>query len=179
MPVHDWSNVDPNVFHDFHQTWSINIRNALNGGILPKGYSALVEQHAAGLIPDVLALQRRADGKRWSEPSGGLLMATPPNTRHIFQTNEQSLTARANRIAIRHRLGEVVCIMEITSPGNKSSRAAVQAFVEKTVEFLARASTFSSSTCFRRPREIRRDSTRRFGTVLRRINRSSSLPIDR
>ena len=30
MPIHDWTRVDANVFHDFHQTWSISIRNALN-----------------------------------------------------------------------------------------------------------------------------------------------------
>ncbi|HVA48891.1 MAG TPA: DUF4058 family protein [Pirellulales bacterium] len=93
MPVHDWSRVDANLFHDFHQAWSIGIRNALNGGLLPKGYSALVEQHEVS-------------------------------------------AARANRIAIRHPLGEVVSVIEIVSPGNKSSRRALRAFVDKTVGFL-------------------------------------------
>lgn len=97
MPVHDWSRVDANVFHHFHQRWTIAICDTLNAGLLPPGYSALVEQHAGGLIP---------------------------------------LAARANRIVIRHRLGEVVCVVEIVSPGNKSSRAALRAFVEKTIEFL-------------------------------------------
>ena len=32
--------------------------------------------------------------------------------------------------------GEVVCIIEIVSPGNKGSRAALRRFVEKTREFL-------------------------------------------
>src|SRR5207249_10635168 len=59
MPIHDWTRVDANLFHDFHQTWTIAIRNAMNGGLLPKGYSALVEQHAGGLVPDVIALERR------------------------------------------------------------------------------------------------------------------------
>src|SRR5437868_2765272 len=71
MPVHDWSRVDANLFHDFHQTWTINLRNALNGGLLPKGYSALVEQHAGGVVPDVLALQRRSRPNRPTEPTGG------------------------------------------------------------------------------------------------------------
>jgi hypothetical protein len=44
--------------------------------------------------------------------------------------------ARGNRITIRHPLGRVVCVIEIVSPGNKSSRSALRAFVEKTVEFL-------------------------------------------
>jgi hypothetical protein len=46
------------------------------------------------------------------------------------------LAARANRIAIRYRLGEVVCILEIVSPGNKSGRTALRKFVEKTIDCL-------------------------------------------
>jgi hypothetical protein len=49
---------------------------------------------------------------------------------------KNTLAARANRIAIRHRLGEVVCILEVVSPGNKSGRAALRAFVEKSIECL-------------------------------------------
>lgn len=43
MPIHDWTRVDAGLFHDFHQDWTIEIRRMLNGGILPKGYVALVE----------------------------------------------------------------------------------------------------------------------------------------
>jgi hypothetical protein len=46
------------------------------------------------------------------------------------------LRRKANRIAIRHRLGEVVCIIEIVSPGNKASRHAINQFVDKTHDFL-------------------------------------------
>jgi hypothetical protein len=60
MPVHNWSRVDANLFHHFHQGWTMAICNALNAGRLPKGFSALVEQRAGGLIPDVLARQRRS-----------------------------------------------------------------------------------------------------------------------
>lgn len=109
MPIHDWTRVDANLFHDFHQTWTINIRNGLNGGLLPKGYSALVEQHAA---------------------------ATPPKTRHVIRAQEEISAKRGNRITIRHSLGRVVCIIEIVSPGNKGSRSALRSFVDKTVDFL-------------------------------------------
>src|SRR5438105_7894620 len=93
MPIHDWSRVDANLFHDFHQTWTISIRNALNNGLLPKGYSALVEQHAGGLVPDVLALERRS--------------------------KQETLAHCANYITVRCRLGRVVCILETVSPGSK------------------------------------------------------------
>lgn len=137
MPIHDWSRVDANLFHDFHQTWTIAIRNALNAGLLPKGYSALVEQHAAGVVPDVLALQRRPRGNRPAEPLGGALVtATAPRTRHVIRAQQESSAHRGNRITIRHPLGRVVCVIEIVSPGNKSSRSALRSFVEKTVDFL-------------------------------------------
>jgi hypothetical protein len=103
MPMHDWSAVEPTIYHHFHQQWSVAIVDALNAGLLPPGLSALIEQHAGGLVPDVLTVD---------------------------------LLRRANRIAIRHRLGDVVCIIEIVSPGNKASRSAVRQFVEKTLEFL-------------------------------------------
>lgn len=135
MPVHDWSRVDANVFHHFHQQWTIGICNTLNAGLLPPGFSALVEQRAGGLAPDVLALERRSGPGRPAKLAGGLVTATPPKTSLVRQA-KAVLAARGNRIVIRHRLGEVVCVMEIVSPGNKSGRAALRAFVEKSIEFL-------------------------------------------
>src|SRR5947209_12571541 len=135
MPIHDWTRVDANLFHDFHQTWTIAIRNALNGGLLPRGFSALVEQHAAGLVPDVIALQRRSRPGRPSEPTGGAVVtATPPKVRHVVRAEEEVSAARGNRVTIRHPLGRVVCVIEIVSPGNKKARSALRSFVEKTVE---------------------------------------------
>ena len=135
MPVHDWCRVDANVFHHFHQRWTIAICDTLNAGLLPSGYSALVEQHAGGLVPDVLTLERRSRPSRPVEPVGSVLTATPPKTSFVRQA-KAILAARGNRIVIRHRLGEVVCVLEIVSPGNKSGRAALRAFVEKTIDFL-------------------------------------------
>lgn len=135
MPVHDWSRVDANVFHHFHQRWTIAICDVLNGGLLPAGYSALVEQHAGGLVPDVLAVPRLSQSNRPTESAKNVLTVTPPQTSLVRQA-KAVLAARANRIVIRHRLGEIVCVLEIVSPGNKSSRAALRAFVEKTLEFL-------------------------------------------
>src|SRR5260370_39333353 len=136
MPIHDWTRVSANLFHDFHQVWTTAIRNALNSGLLPKGYSALVEQHAGGLVPDVLALQRRRRTSTPNEPTGGAVVTATPRTRHVLRATEEILSARGNRITIRHPLGEVISVIEIVSPGNKGSRAALRSFVEKTVDFL-------------------------------------------
>jgi hypothetical protein len=42
MPIHDWTRVEPGDFHDFHQCWTVEIRNALNRGLLPPDYMARV-----------------------------------------------------------------------------------------------------------------------------------------
>src|SRR5580692_6060925 len=131
MPMHDWTQVEPTISHHFHQQWSIAIADALNAGLLPSGLSALIEQHTGGVGPDVLAVERRRP--RRPAPGG---TATIPHTRMTIKTQGATLLRRANRIAIRHRLGEVVCIIETVSPGNKASQSAVRSFVEKTHEFL-------------------------------------------
>lgn len=139
MPVHDWSRVDANLFHDFHQTWTICIRNALNGGLLPPGYSALVEQHTGGVEPDVLTLETHYKPRKPPSRSGGAILAAPPplDWQRIETLDTPNLLARrANRISIRHLLGRVVCVLEIVSPGNKNGKAALAKFVEKTVGFL-------------------------------------------
>ncbi len=134
MPVHDWSEVDANVFHHFHQYWSVEICKALTDD-LPDGYSALVEQHSPKLIPDVLAVERRPKSKR-PRSGGGVATLPAPRTRYAKESKEQTLAGRGNRIAIHHRMGDIVCIIEIVSPGNKQSRPALRAFVDKTVDFL-------------------------------------------
>jgi hypothetical protein len=132
MPMHDWTRVEPTIYHHFHQQWTAEICKRLNP-LLPPGLSALLEQHSGGVVPDVLTIERR---KRKRPPSGPAATATAPRTRLRIESQAQASVRRANRVAIRHRLGEVVCVIEIVSPGNKSGRAAVRQFVEKTHEFL-------------------------------------------
>src|SRR5437879_305473 len=112
MPVHDWTRVDVILFHHFHQAWTITISNSLNSGLLPKGFFALVEQHAAGVVPDVIALQGKRRTKPPPEPTGGnVITATPPKTHHVIRAEEAISAKRGNRITIRHPLGRVVCVI--------------------------------------------------------------------
>lgn len=59
-----------------------------------------------------------------------------PQTRYAKESKEHTLAGRGNRIAIHHRMGDIVCIIEIVSPRNKHSRPALKAFIDKTVDFL-------------------------------------------
>jgi Protein of unknown function (DUF4058) len=135
MPMHNWKSVDSSVYHHFHQQWAMAICNRLNAGMLPTGYSALVEQHAAGLVPDVLAIERGRKGHR-KPIQGNVATLVEPRTRLKVDTADQVLVRRASRIAIRHRLGDVVCMIEIVSPGNKAGKLSIRSFVAKTLEFL-------------------------------------------
>jgi hypothetical protein len=101
---------------------------------------ALVEQHSGALVPDVLALETdRFESRDWSSGRGGAAVATePPKTRFISRGAEEAVYAvKANRVAL-HREDETVAVIEIVSPGNKSSRSAVRQFADKSLELLGR-----------------------------------------
>jgi hypothetical protein len=100
MPIHDWTRVSAGTFHDFHQGWTIEIRNTLNSGVLPDGYYAMADQRVSGPEPDIIALRLRSP-----EPNGGLAVAeTPPLIQRAARVEtETALYARkANRIVIHH-----------------------------------------------------------------------------
>jgi Protein of unknown function (DUF4058) len=134
MPIHDWTRVEAGDFHDFHQCWVVAIRNALNTGLLPPGYMAMAEQVTGRPIPDVVTLHAH-------EPKGGLeggiaVATAPPTARLIAKFERINYAKRADRVVIRHGRGKVVAIIEILSPGNKESRAALRTFVEKAADIL-------------------------------------------
>ena len=136
MPLHDWTRVQSGLFHEFHQSWSVRIKDALNGGLLAKDFYALVEQKVDGPEPDVIAVEL----KNRAKPPGGASTATlePPKAALTARvaSDASRYARRANRISIRHHLGRVVAVIEIVSPGNKDGRDALRSFVQKAVAFL-------------------------------------------
>lgn len=135
MPIHDWTKVPAGLFHHFHQDWSIEIARTLNRGRLPRGLAALVEQRAGPPESEVLAIETKAG---WGEAAhnGGVATVTPPATRFVRRSTEQIYAGRANRIVVKHHLGRTIAVIEILSPGNKDSRAALRDFLEKTIDFI-------------------------------------------
>jgi hypothetical protein len=140
MPIHDWTRVDPGVFHDFHLAWIAEIRRSLNGGLLPRGYYALAEQVMGDFGPDVLALRRPISGSLSadSEPSGGIaVVEAPPKVRFHAQAELDRYAAKARRVVIRHRSRhQIIAIIEIVSPGNKNGQTEFAAFVHKASQTL-------------------------------------------
>jgi uncharacterized protein DUF4058 len=141
MPVHDWTRVDASVFHGFHVTWVAELAGRLNQ-ILPAKYYALPEKTVIGLEPDVVTLDlgRAGDGSESTNGAGpaghsgqsGLRLTTSPPKVEIALS--RPAVGKQRIIAIRRSAGDQV--VDVVSPGNKSSGHAIRAFVAKAVELL-------------------------------------------
>jgi hypothetical protein len=146
MPVHDWTRVDAGVFHDFHTMWLVFLRNAIRR-VLPAGYYVMTEQKALGYGPDILTLGRPQSPSsndsgngtgNANGADGGISVITAPPKVLISRTSDIPRNEYKRRwIAVRHISGDrVVAILEVVSPGNKSSEEALRAFTAKAAEFL-------------------------------------------
>lgn len=142
MPIHDWTRVSAGTFHDFHCSWTPEIKKALNTGLLPPDYYAMAEQVVGEFGPDVLALQMPVAGEQPlpSKGAGGTAVATaPPQVRFTASAEEDVYARKRRRVVIRHSSDDrIIAFLEIVSPGNKSSRHAWQSFVNKAVACLER-----------------------------------------
>ncbi len=147
MPIHDWARVQAGVFHHFHHAWIEEITRALNTGLLPDEYYALAEQRAAGLGREVLTLEAAPGGRggppsRRSEPaptSGVALLTSPPRAGLTAETDMEFYRRKQNAVVVRHASDDrIVAMVEVVSPGNKSSRRAMRSFVEKAAELVDR-----------------------------------------
>jgi hypothetical protein len=143
MPIHDWTRVSAGTFHAFHLSWISEIQLALNDGILPSSYYAQAEQIVGPLGPDVLTLQTNdyppaANGAAPQPASTGVAVA-PPHARVIATAEMDDYVLKRRTVVIRHSSNDrIVALIEIISPGNKSSRHALRSFVEKALEALYR-----------------------------------------
>lgn len=140
MPMHDWTRVPDGIFHAFHHRWISAISDVLNGGLLPKNLYALPEQVTSRLGPDVLTLQRPDIVESGDHSIGaGTAVRSRPKTRYVQESEKEFYRRRRKSVVIRHVSDDhIISIVEIVSRGNKSSRNAMQAFVDKACALLER-----------------------------------------
>lgn len=140
MPMHDWTRVAAGIYHAFHHEWISEITRALNRGLLPESLYALPEQVAAGFGPDVLTLQDvNAAGASGSGGGGATLARVKPRATHTAKLAGGVQPRRKSLVAVRHVSGDrIVAMIEIVSPGNKTTASAFRAFVQKAGELLTR-----------------------------------------
>jgi hypothetical protein len=133
MPIHDWTRVDHGTFHDFHQGWCPTIRTALNKGVLPPGYSAMVEQHADRGIPDILTLELTAPQPNGNatavgstDPGAGLTSAAtaPPKVQFTAEFEADTYTRLRKTVVIRRGDDRVVALIEIALPATSPAGTA-------------------------------------------------------
>lgn len=109
MPLHDWNRMSDGQFHHFHNAWIYQLAEALNAGLLPSEFLAAGEP--AAIAHEVASDSQASETMRYER--------------------------KRDRLTIRHVSGDrVVAVVEIVSPGNKSSRARWEAFLGKAVDFL-------------------------------------------
>jgi Protein of unknown function (DUF4058) len=148
MPVHDWSRVDAGIFHDFHHSWIEHVKGLLNSGALPPDHYALAEQQTSHFGPDVLTLQYKSARDTDQEAreqlgydarsNGGGVIVSRPKARLAGETDLEFYRRKQNVVAVRHVSGDrLVAIVEIVSPGNKSSQTVFRKFVDKAVDLLS------------------------------------------
>lgn len=141
MTVHDWTRVHAGTYHTFHTSWITELLRCLNSGLLPDGFYAMSEQVAGETGPDILTLHATgpASAPASASPRGATAVAeAPPRVSFTASLSEEEIYTRKRRsLVIRHVSGDrVVAYLEILSPGNKTSRAAVDHFLDKAVSVL-------------------------------------------
>lgn len=137
MPMHDWTRVEPTIYHDFHHEWISEIKRALNKGVLPPDYYAMAEQQAAGFGPDVLTLQDLVPLTGSSQGETATATKPQPKSTHYAETPTNFHKRVKSSVVVRHVSGDrIVAMIEIISPGNKNNTNAFQAFIAKACELL-------------------------------------------
>jgi hypothetical protein len=139
MPVHEWRRVGDGAFHDFHYSWVLEIKRALKRGVLPPDYYVMAEQVGGDLgTPDVVTLHRADPDAAPAPPPGTATLTETPPVAHARTRVVRDPYARKQRtLVIRHTSGDrIVAMVEVLSPGNKSSKHAMRSLLDKVVAAL-------------------------------------------
>jgi len=141
MPIRDWTRVEAGIFQAFHHEWISEIGRALNRGVLPPDYYALPEQQAAGFGPDILTLHApdSTEAREEVPRSNGItgLLVAPPPVRFTAETPFEFYRRKKSTIVVRHVSDDrIIAVLEILPPGNKASRNAFKALIDKACELL-------------------------------------------
>jgi hypothetical protein len=134
MPVNDWTRVSAGTFHDFHCSWIIHLKEAMNAGLLPAGYYTQAEQHAGLVIADILTLRSDERDPLDLRAKSRVAVAEPaPRVGRKMVANPIAAYRTLRRtIAIRHTSGHyLIALVEIVSPSNTDRQTSLRDFTEK------------------------------------------------
>ncbi|MFO0852719.1 MAG: DUF4058 family protein [Gemmataceae bacterium] len=138
MPMHDWTRVEDGIYHHFHGRWLYAITDALNGGILPPTFYALTDQVVEPFEPDVIALHARRPADPLPPVVGATALAAhPPEVQTVETARLRRRRRKHRQVAVRHvSKHRIVAVVELVSPGNKSSVREFNRLVNKAADLL-------------------------------------------
>jgi len=139
MPLHDWSKVDAGDSHDFNMAWIGALRSALNASVLPDRYYAQAERRSSDIEADGLTLEHEGSGSDRDATDTAVAVAVmPPQVAVTDRVTEATAYLHLQRrIAIRDTRGDrIVALIELVSPGNKTSQQRLGEFIDKAVAAL-------------------------------------------
>jgi hypothetical protein len=135
MPVRDWTRVDVGIFHAFHHHWICALGDVLNGGVLPSDFYVLPERWPYALPLHPFAPVGAAMDEETTEV--GPVALARPQLQPTAETDMEFYRRKQNVLVVRHVSGDrMVAVIEILSPGNKSTRRAFRDLVEKAASLL-------------------------------------------
>jgi len=111
MPIHDWTVAPFGVVHDFNIAWTVEMQKALNGGVLPDEFYAMVE-HAHETQTPGLAITEEAPDE------------------------SEALEARRRHIVVRSAADQPLAVVEILSSMLKRDPEAVDNFATHAAQSL-------------------------------------------
>lgn len=81
--MHDWTKVEPGIYHILHGAWIYAVADVLNGGLFPPAFYALADQRTGGYETDVLTPRRRLSVRHVSthRPVAVVELVSPANTK--------------------------------------------------------------------------------------------------
>ncbi len=133
MPIHDWSKFGDWLFHNQQFGWAVHLSGMLNTGGLPKGFYSLI----SSLDFVEPASDEDESDERPPEPPDlstlpGVFHANeiPPHVRLNSEVSDFYERKRKRIRIYRECDDQIVATIEILSPGNKTSRPAIDRIVK-------------------------------------------------
>jgi hypothetical protein len=137
MPLHDLKRLqmpgDDSIYHHFHYLWVASIANYLNRTFPEElGFEAVCEKHVTPLEADVVTIDDL-----------DAVEAATYDSLQKFQTSKPFMVLSnpefpedTKDIRVQTTSGQIIAVIELTSPGNKNAEQKVNNYVANAIAYL-------------------------------------------
>jgi hypothetical protein len=137
MPLCDLTQLrlrnDDSLYHHFHYLWVASLANFLNRSFPEElGLAAICEKHVSPIEADVVTI----DHLRITSPSAPEKLRQFPIPEPMDTLINPDFPEETKDIRVQTMAGEVIAIIELTSPGNKNAEQKVNNYVANATAYL-------------------------------------------